>query len=149
MLLINPAIEKFGGILSRYVPVGIPVGIGTIAAYLDGKGIRCNVIDEEIHDITPATLREKVEGLESPYVFGITCLTAHVARAYQIAGMIKKEFPDSYIILGGNHATVVPEEALSVSAVDFVVRGEGEEIMFRLLNSIRGDGDFENNLIYF
>ena len=34
MLLINPAQERFGGFLSRYVPVGIPVAIGTLAAYL-------------------------------------------------------------------------------------------------------------------
>ena len=29
MLLINPASEKFGGFLSRFVPVGIPVAIGS------------------------------------------------------------------------------------------------------------------------
>ncbi len=36
MLLINPATEKFGGFLSRYVPVGIPVAIGYIAMMRDG-----------------------------------------------------------------------------------------------------------------
>ncbi len=30
MLIINPAQEKFGGFLSRYVPVGIPVAIGCL-----------------------------------------------------------------------------------------------------------------------
>ena len=34
MLLINPASEKFGGFLSRFVPVGVPVAVGYIAAYL-------------------------------------------------------------------------------------------------------------------
>ena len=48
MLLINPATAKFGGFLSRYVPVGIPVAIGYIAAYLEKNGISCRVIDEEI-----------------------------------------------------------------------------------------------------
>jgi len=51
MLLINPAIEKFGGFLSRYVPVGIPVAIGTVSAYLEKHGIKCNVLDEEIYDV--------------------------------------------------------------------------------------------------
>ena len=46
MLLINPATTKFGGFLSRFVPVGIPVAIGAIAAYLEQSGIKCKVLDE-------------------------------------------------------------------------------------------------------
>ena len=64
MLLINPASEKFGGFLFRYVPVGIPTSLGYVVAYLEKHNIRCNVLDEEIIDITPSILREKVEGLE-------------------------------------------------------------------------------------
>ena len=51
MILINPALEKLGGFLSRYVPVGIPVAIGTVSAYLEKHGIKCNVLDEEIYDV--------------------------------------------------------------------------------------------------
>ena len=80
MLFINPATEKFGGFLSRYVPVGIPVAIGYLAAYLERHGIRCKALDEEILEITPSLLRETVKGLEQPYVFGVSCLTAHVGR---------------------------------------------------------------------
>ena len=85
MLLINPAQEKFGGFLSRYVPVGIPVAIGCIAAYLKKHGIASRVLDEELVDITPALLRQQVQGLEQPYIFGLSCLTAHVVRGYQLA----------------------------------------------------------------
>ena len=53
MLLINPATQPFGGFLSRYVPVGIPVAIGMVAAYLESHGIHCNVHDEEIERVTP------------------------------------------------------------------------------------------------
>ncbi|MFO1436504.1 MAG: radical SAM protein [Gammaproteobacteria bacterium] len=141
MLLINPAAHKFGGFLSRYVPVGIPVAIGMIAAYLEKNGIRCNVLDEEITDVTPSLLREAVKGLEQPYIFGISCLTAHVARGYSIAKMIKAEFPGSTVVFGGLHPSVLPEEALATGACDFVVRGEGEEVMLKLHRAIRGDGD--------
>ena len=141
MLLINPATEKFGGFLSRYVPVGIPVAIGYIAAYLEQHGIRCAVIDEEVDEVTPSTLREKVAGLERPYVFGISALTAHVGRGYEIARMIKAGFPDAIVVMGGLHPTTLPEEALATGAVDYVVRGEGEEVMLRLHRALRGDGD--------
>jgi anaerobic magnesium-protoporphyrin IX monomethyl ester cyclase len=141
VLLINPATHKFGGFLSRYVPVGIPVAIGYIAAYLERHGIHCRVIDEELIDITPSVLRERLEGLERPFIVGVSCLTAHVGRGYQIARMVKAEYPDSIVVFGGLHPTTLPEEALATGAVDYVVRGEGEEIMLQLYRALRGEQD--------
>jgi len=141
MLLINPAAGKFGGFLSRYVPVGIPVAIGCISAYLEKNGICCKVLDEEIVNVTPSVLREAVKGLERPYIIGLSCLTAHVGRAYTIARMIKAEFPDATVVVGGLHPTSCPAEALETRAIDYVVRGEGEEVMLQLHRAIRGQGD--------
>ena len=144
MLFINPAQEKFGGFLSRYIPVGIPVAIGCLAAYLKKHGIKVRVVDEELVDITPSVLRQLVDGLEKPYIFGLSCLTAHVVRAYQLAEMIKAEFPDSIVVAGGLHPTALPEEALETGNIDYVVRGEGEEVMLQLHNAIRGGKDPSN-----
>jgi anaerobic magnesium-protoporphyrin IX monomethyl ester cyclase len=141
MLLINPAQEKFGGFLSRYVPVGIPVAIGCIAAYLKKHGIASRVLDEELVDITPALLRQQVQGLEQPYIFGLSCLTAHVVRGYQLARMIKAEFPGAIVVAGGLHPTALPEEALATGAIDYVVRGEGEETMLQLYRRLRAGED--------
>lgn len=146
MLLINPATEKFGGFLSRYVPVGIPVSIGCIAAYLEERDVKCNVLDEELYDITPDVLKDALEDLEKPYIIGLACLTAHVGRAYQIAAMIKNHYPDSTVIVGGLHPTALPEEALSQGCIDYVVRGEGEEIVYQLYKALRGDGTPKNIL---
>lgn len=141
MLFINPATEKFGGFFSRYVPVGIPVAIGCVSAYLEKHGIRCGVLDEEMVDITPSALAEALVGLEKPYIVGIHCLTAHVGRGYQIARLVKSEYPDATVVLGGLHPTALPEEPLRTGYVDYVVKGEGEQIMLQLYKAIRGDGD--------
>ena len=141
MLFINPAQEKFGGFLSRYVPVGIPVAIGCLSAYLTKHGIRCRVVDEELTELTPSVLRELVDGLDRPYLFGLSCLTAHVVRAYQLAAMLKAEFPDSVVVAGGLHPTACPDEALRTGSIDYVVRGEGEEVMLQLHHALRGGGD--------
>lgn len=141
MLLINPAQEKFGGFLSRYVPVGIPVAIGCLAAYLKKHGIKVRTVDEELVDITPSVLRELTEGLDKPYIFGLSCLTAHVVRSYQLAEMIKAEFPDSIVVAGGLHPTILPEEVLNTGYIDYVVRGEGEEVLLQLHNALRGTSD--------
>jgi anaerobic magnesium-protoporphyrin IX monomethyl ester cyclase len=141
MLFINPAQEKFGGFLSRYVPVGIPVAVGCLVAYLRKHDIPVRVVDEELTTLTPSVLHQLVEGLPKPYMFGLSCLTAHVVRAYQLADMIKGEFPDSIVVAGGLHPTALPEEALNTGHVDYVVRGEGEEVMLQLYRALRGGGD--------
>jgi anaerobic magnesium-protoporphyrin IX monomethyl ester cyclase len=146
VLLINPATHPFGGFLSRFVPVGIPVSIGMVSAYLEAHGINCKVHDEEITKLTPVLLEEKTRELEKPLVFGISCLTAHVARGYEIAQMIKEQFPDSIVVFGGLHPTTLPEEALKTGFVDYVVRGEGEEVMLQLYRALRGEGSSDDIL---
>jgi radical SAM superfamily enzyme YgiQ (UPF0313 family) len=41
------------------------------------------------------------------------------------------------VVLGGGHPSVLPEEVLSSPAVDFVIRGEGETALVRLLIALR------------
>ncbi|MBT3887176.1 MAG: B12-binding domain-containing radical SAM protein [Rhodospirillaceae bacterium] len=127
--------------MSRYVPVGIPVGIGFICAYMEKHDIRCRVLDEEVETITADRVREALAGMPKPHVIGIGCLTAHVARAYQIAQMIKAEIPDTIITVGGIHPTALPDEPLDQGVIDYVVRGEGEEIMLQLYRALHGDDE--------
>ncbi len=141
MLLINPCQEKFGGFLSRYMQVGIPVAIGIICAYMEKYGVKTKVFDEEIAELTPSILNDLVKDMEKPYVFGFTCMTAHVVRGYQLTKMLKTLYPDCYVIAGGLQATALPEEPLSYG-VDFVIRGEGEEVLLQLYRAIRGDKDY-------
>lgn len=150
MLLINPASEKFGGYLSRYVPIGIPVAVGSLAGYLRLHGIKANVLDEEVTDVTPESLAAALEGLEKPYVIGFSCLTAHVARAYEMSKMVKRLYPDSMVITGGLHATALPEESLAHDTIDAVVRGEGEEALLQLYRAIREERNWNGigNLSY-
>ena len=150
MLLINPASEKFGGFLSRYVPIGIPVAVGTLASYLRKHGIKVNILDEEVTDITPASLADALEGLEKPYVIGFSCLTAHVQRAYEMSKMVKQLYPDSIVVTGGLHATALPDESLAHETIDVVVRGEGEVALLQLYRAIREGESWDNigNLSY-
>ena len=54
MLFINPACEKYGGILNGVVPLLVPVGMGLVAGYLREHGVPVRLLDEELVDITPA-----------------------------------------------------------------------------------------------
>ena len=140
MILINPKSTKFG-IFQRYVPLSVPIGVGYLAGYLLENGRKAEVIDEHIDPLSRQVLSRLLGKLSPPYIFGISTLTACAQRSYEIAGQIKHWYPDSAIILGGIHPTVLPEEALGNTAVDFVVRGEGEGILLELYDAIKNRRD--------
>ncbi len=140
MILINPRSTKFG-IFDRYVPLSVPIGIGSLAGYLLSRNIRVEVIDEHARPFTQEVLAEAVSNVSRPYVFGISVLTACVQRSYEIARMIKSSYPESKIIFGGIHPTVLPDEIMANNDADFVIRSEGEEVLLKLYEAIVSGAD--------
>lgn len=141
MLLINPAKERFGGFLARYVPVGLPMAIGSLAGYLRAHDVDVRLHDEELFPLSQGMMRELLEDLPSPRVVGLTCLTAHVERVVELAEMIKGITPDAAVVVGGVHATAMPAEALETRVIDYVISGEGEEALLQLHRALAGAGD--------
>lgn len=60
---------------------------------------------------------------------GITIMTEHALRAYQIAELYRKR--GAKVVLGGVHPTLLPEEASKYA--DSIVIGEAEEVWPKLL----------------
>ena len=60
----------------------------------------------------------------SPDVVGITSYTVHVNVVRKITEQIKEWNPEALVIVGGHHATVVPEDFVS-PCIDIIVMGEG------------------------
>lgn len=105
-----------------------PLGILSIAANLELHGFRVRVIDVHAERMSPAHLRALVRKYRPRYV-GITVLSSMVVSAHSIAKLVKREVPDSIVVMGGVHAEAFPERLLQNSAVDLVVRGDGERPM--------------------
>ncbi len=146
MILINPDYnrkQKLGG-FSRYVPVSVPIGIGYLAGYLIEHGKTVRILDEEMVCVSDEMLGKYVKGLEQPYIFGLSCLTAGIGRAHELAHIIKTKYPDGKVILGGMHPTVLPEEVLRDRNIDIVVCGEGEEILNLLYERIKNNEDYSS-----
>lgn len=142
MILINPRSTKFG-IFDKYVPLSVPIGMGSLAAYLHARGKIAEILDEHVEYVTEALIRKTVERarLAQPYIFGISALTASIHRGYEIAKLLKGLYPECVIIIGGIHPTVLPEEVLAHSEIDLVVRGEGEEVLDQLYEGIKSGRD--------
>lgn len=146
MLLINPANSEYGGTLSRFTPLSLPMSIGCLASQMQAHGHAVRLIDEEVGKLTWDNLDQVMEGLPRPYVFGITVLTAQVQRSFELSKLLKAKYPDCTVLVGGYHTTAAPEEALTeCEAIDFVVRGEGERTLLSLYEGLRGgQKDFSN-----
>lgn len=140
MLLINPANAEYGGTLSRFTPLSLPMAIGCLAAQMMKYGHKVKILDEEVGKLSWSNLDEIMDGLPEPYVFGISVLTAQVSRSFELSGLFKKKYPDCKVIVGGYHPTALPEESLTeVESIDYVVRGEGENTLIELYEAIRAD----------
>ncbi len=143
MILINPKSTKFG-IFDKYVPLSVPIGIGYLASSLLSHGKKITIVNEHIQPISRDLLKESVKTTSPPYIFGLSTLTACVGRSKEIARLIKTLYPDSKIISGGIHPTVLPEEVLENADIDFVLRGEAEETLVTLYEAIKNRGDYSN-----
>ena len=85
-----------------------------------------------------------------PDVVGISSLfTPYYREALEVAAQVKKHL-NIPVVMGGSHASAVPESLLSSSHVDYVINGEGEKPLVEFLQYLKGEKRIENvpNLIY-
>jgi radical SAM superfamily enzyme YgiQ (UPF0313 family) len=116
--LIVPAVEENARIPNLALP---------ILAALSPPDAEISFIDDLL---TPINLEKDLKEVD---LVGITVLTKTALRAYEIAAAYRKKgIP---VVLGGIHATALPEEAKLHA--DSVVIGEAEEVWPRLIEDAK------------
>ncbi|MCG2758057.1 MAG: B12-binding domain-containing radical SAM protein [Desulfobacteraceae bacterium] len=115
--LINPGKDQ------RFA-VQEPLNLGFIASYLEKNGVEVRIIDE----LAGQNVKKELDQYR-PEIVGLTATTVLVSRAYRIADMCRKK--GILTVMGGVHASILPEEALR--HVDIVVKGEGEQAMLDII----------------
>ena len=110
------------------------IGLASIAAFCRAKGIKSDIIDLRIGSDSIETIFDKIKK-NSPQMVCITAFTTEITMANVIAGMIKKEFSELPVIVGGPHSSVIPKETMEeFDNFDIAVIGEGEEAVVELLS---------------
>jgi radical SAM superfamily enzyme YgiQ (UPF0313 family) len=112
-------------------------------------GIPTQHIDEQVDDVLPL-VPELLKGMDPPYVFGFSVLTAGVKSALEVSRKLKELYPSSFVVFGGAHPTLATDEMLSYKQVDAVIRGDGEGPLVELAKCIRDGKDYRHiaNLSY-
>jgi magnesium-protoporphyrin IX monomethyl ester (oxidative) cyclase len=91
---------------------------------------------------------EKIKDFR-PDVLGISFYTPVALSAYKLANDIKEQFPQTLVIMGGPHATALPEEVIEKSLADAVAIGEGEQTMLELVYMYENNGKITNAMDYY
>jgi radical SAM superfamily enzyme YgiQ (UPF0313 family) len=127
VLLINPPwITKDGNIWHGVKSTSPPLGLLYVAAYAEAAGFSVRVIDVDADCMSLSDIANAVQQSQPRFV-GLTAVTAQIKGARTLAAIVRQASPRSKIVIGGIHATALPEEVLRDENVDFVVRGEGEK----------------------
>ena len=109
-----------------------PLGLLYVAGFLEHNGI----------DISVADLANKETELENalePYmnadIYGITSTSPQYPQALKILKVLRRRNTKARVVIGGAYPSSLPDKCIQ-DGFDFVVAGEGEEAMLRLITNI-------------
>jgi len=134
IILVNPS---HGEVYGKLTPPDHPhLGLAYIAAVLEAEKHSVRIIDIDAEHLSKEMLISIFEA-EKPDLVGITATTPVIYSALGLAELAKKH-SSARTVIGGMHATLMPEECAKNEFVDFVVFGEGEFTIVELLKALQG-----------
>ncbi|MFO0831101.1 MAG: radical SAM protein [Phycisphaerales bacterium] len=130
VLMILPALTEATSPFFRPIKYSLfpPLGLATLAAYLE-PGTDARLVDEHVE----AAVDPDDPAWGSPDLVVIQTYITNARRAYRLADGFRSR--GSFVILGGLHATSLPEEARAHA--DALCLGPGEETFPRFLAAWR------------
>lgn len=129
-----------------------PISLGQLclATYLSKRGVKVNYIHCDYYlshkDFSSNDLKRYiVQVSKTAQVVGIYSMTPMISDAMDIIEYVKSSLPNSTTVLGGPHGTYTDIECLNrYPYLDVVSRGEGEEVLFRILQHLEGKCSLDN-----
>jgi len=119
------------------------LGLGYLAAVLERDGHVVDYIDMDALDMGHEALEGIIKKL-SPDVMGITCTSSTLAQVKEVAKVVRSISPNCFIVVGGSHLGIYPEETLRSELFDAGIQGEGEGAILDLMRTLENDKDLSN-----
>lgn len=111
-----------------------PLGLAYLCGVLKKRGADISVIDANVEEITNREIADNVKWL-NPDMVGFSVTTPLFSSMIELAKEIKND--KVIVIAGGPHPTIMPDDVLKSGYVDIVVRGEGDETISEVYDSLK------------
>ena len=116
-----------------------PIGIASIAGYLERHGHQILIIDGMGENIRTTEIISRIHDFKPRYI-GISCNYSPLHNpTLKLSRRLKENFGKSiFIFVGGNHATSLSNYMLyqSDGHIDCIARGEGETVTLALIEAL-------------
>jgi radical SAM superfamily enzyme YgiQ (UPF0313 family) len=125
--------------ISRMANIMPPLGLASMAAYLQGQGIDCAIVDCFAKPDSDELIKDYLL-TQRPAFMGLSCTTSSFLDGIRIVKLAKSILPDLQAVFGGAHVSALKKRVLdSFKEVDCAVVGEGEHTLAELIkNGPRG-----------
>ncbi len=108
----------------------VPLQLLYVASALQQSGFGVRIFDMRLEDY-------KLFSVGNPIFVGITCMSGQqIHYGLDFAQKVRAESPETPIVWGGVHPTLLPEQTARSNCVDIVVRGEGELVVSELARTL-------------
>lgn len=118
-----------------------PLGLAMLAAYVRQQGHEPAIIDVAAERLSPEATAARLAEI-GPAVVGITANTVMMPPAIRLATVLQQRLPNTLVVLGGKHVSVVPEDVYNGQppVFDVSVIGEGEETLLEIMQALEQHG---------
>jgi anaerobic magnesium-protoporphyrin IX monomethyl ester cyclase len=144
IMMIQPNYHAGGAEIAGNWP---PSWVAYIGGALKTAGFtNIRFVDAMTNDLSDETLRGIIER-NQPDVVLATAITPMIYKAQQSLQIARELLPNAKLILGGIHPTFMYAQVLNEAPwIDYIVRGEGEEIIVNLMNAIAQGSDVRDRI---
>jgi len=125
-----------GGKTFRQRDILAPYQLLSLAGYVREQGAEVAIFDGEVDLLTEEALAKQIVAWRPDFV-GFTATTPDIEQTIEACRLVKEGNPSIATILGGVHATVLPEDVAGHDCVDHVVVGDGEKPLAQIVAECR------------
>lgn len=117
----------------------IPLGIVSLAGYLELKRINVQILDLQILKHPYKSLMDTLKTFQ-PTVAGISSFSVNIGLAQETAKLVKQFDSNIATVIGGVGASALPLPIMeNFLSFDYLIYGEGEKTFFELVSALADD----------
>ncbi|MBI4162662.1 MAG: cobalamin B12-binding domain-containing protein [Candidatus Aenigmarchaeota archaeon] len=112
-----------------------PLGLCYMAAVLERAGHEVRIMDCPVNNYVAGEILTEIESFK-PELVGIAAITSLASVTIELTDLIKRQYPEVTVLLGGPHATITADELAEKTAADIIVREEADNVITDIVDDL-------------